>query len=84
MASENYRKQPWKTIRKGEPIDEAQPVTTLSLAIKEARAAATIKVRVNKPYRVIHKGKVFLGGRCLLFRMMMSIPAGLPLVGLQK
>jgi hypothetical protein len=44
---------------------ETQPVTTASLAIKEARAAATIKVRVNKPYRVIHKGKVFLEGQVL-------------------
>jgi hypothetical protein len=45
--------------------EEAQPVTTASLAIKEARAAATIKVRVNKPYRVIHQAKVFLEGQVL-------------------
>jgi hypothetical protein len=45
--------------------EEAQPVTTASTAIKEARAAATIKVRVNRPYRVIHGGKVFLEGQVL-------------------
>jgi hypothetical protein len=47
------------------PEEEAQPVTTASLSIKEARAAATIKVRVNRPYRVIHGGKVFLEGQVL-------------------
>jgi hypothetical protein len=49
----------------GRMPEEAQPVTTASLAIKEARAAATIKVRVNRPYRVIHGGKVFLEGQVL-------------------
>lgn len=45
--------------------EDAQPVTSASLAIKEARGAATIKVRVNKPYRVIHQAKAFLEGQVL-------------------
>ena len=47
--------------------DEAQPVTSACLAIREAQAAAsaTMRVRVNRPYRVIHNGEVFLGGDAL-------------------
>jgi hypothetical protein len=45
---------------------ELKPVTSASLAIKEAVAAVpTIKVLVNKPYRVIHEGKPFIGGQTL-------------------
>jgi hypothetical protein len=45
-----------------------QPVTTASLLVKNAEAAAQaspIKVRVNKPFRVVHGGNVFLGGQTL-------------------
>jgi hypothetical protein len=46
---------------------ELKPVTAASLAIREAETASprTIKVRVNNPYRVIHEGKPFSGGRTL-------------------
>jgi hypothetical protein len=52
---------------------QTQPMTAASLdgvvppQIKAAMAAAIpkIRVRVNKPYRVIHEGKVFLGGQTL-------------------
>lgn len=48
-------------------VPELKPVTAASLAIKEAQAAVvpTIKVRVNKPYRVIHEGNAFIGGQML-------------------
>jgi hypothetical protein len=43
---------------------ELKPVTAASLIIKDAEAAtataATVKVRVQKPYRVIHDGKAHI------------------------
>ena len=48
--------------------DDSQPVSSASWAVKAAEsatAAAPIKVRVNTPYRVVHEGKVFLGGQML-------------------
>jgi hypothetical protein len=48
-------------------VPELKPVTVASLVINEAQAAApqTVKVCVNKPYRVIHEGKPFVGGQTL-------------------
>jgi hypothetical protein len=47
-------------------VPEVKPVTSLSLQVAQAEAAAApIKVRVNKPYRVVHDGKVYLGGQTL-------------------
>jgi hypothetical protein len=42
---------------------EVKPVTTASLQIKEAEVASTIKVRVNKPFRVCHEGAVYTEGQ---------------------
>ena len=45
---------------------ELKPVTSAALEIQQAQAAgATIQVLVNKPYRVIHEGKPFIGGQTL-------------------
>jgi hypothetical protein len=47
-------------------IPELKPVTSAALEIQAAQAAAaTIKVLVNKPYRVIHEGRPFIGGQTL-------------------
>jgi hypothetical protein len=47
-------------------VPEVKPVTSLPLQVAQAEAAAApIKVRVNKPYRVVHDGKVYLGGQTL-------------------
>jgi hypothetical protein len=47
-------------------IPELKPVTLAALEIQQAQAAAaTIKVRVNNPYRVSHEGKPFVGGQTL-------------------
>jgi hypothetical protein len=71
--------EPFRTLLSDEVADDARrradthhleepdqtPSPTNVLEKNNARAAATIKVRVNKPYRVIHKGKVFLEGQVL-------------------
>jgi hypothetical protein len=42
---------------------EVKPVTSGSLQIKEAEAvAATVKVRVQKPFRIVHEGKPYTEG----------------------
>jgi hypothetical protein len=47
-------------------VSESQPVSSAALAVSNAEATArNIRVRVNKPYRVVHGGKVFLGGQML-------------------
>ena len=47
--------------------EERRPASVAAL-INSAEAevrAAPVKVRVNKPYRVIHEGKAFVGGQTL-------------------